>query len=87
MKQNNIRKHSLFESLLYHLLPGILIGAGYYLIVPRIQAAGYPSVMGLILTAIFILIPVELGILFWHGKRRNGMLSLKGIVLYRGKLA
>ena len=87
MKQNNIRKHSLFESLLYHLLPGILIGAGYYLIVPRIQAAGYPSVMGLIVTAILILIPVELGILFWHGKRRNGMLSLKGIVLYRQKLA
>jgi membrane protease YdiL (CAAX protease family) len=86
MKQINIRKHSLLESLLYHLLPGILIGAGYYLIVPRIQAEGYPSVVAIILTAIFILIPVELGILFWHGKRRNGKLSLMGIVLYRQKL-
>jgi membrane protease YdiL (CAAX protease family) len=87
MKQNNIRKHSLFESLLFHLLPGILIGAVYYLIVPAIQSAGYPSVMALILIAIFVLVPIELGILLWQGKGRNGKLSLKGIVLYRGKLA
>lgn len=77
----------MFESLSYHLLPGILIGAGYYLIAPRIEAAGYPSVMALILTAIFILIPAELGILFWQGKRSNGKLSLKGVVQYPQKLA
>jgi len=85
--ENDLHKHTLMESFLYHLLPGILIGAGYYLIVPRIQAAGYPSVMALILTAIFILIPMELVVLFWHGKGLNGKSSLKGVVLFRQKLS
>lgn len=62
--ENEIRRHNWFESLVYHLLPGALIGAVYYLIVPFIQAAGYPSVMALIITAIIVLIPVELGVLF-----------------------
>jgi len=86
MTQNDFRKHTLIESLLYHLIPGILIGAGYYLTVPAIQSAGYPSVMALILTAIFVLVPGELGVLFLHGKRRNGKFSLRGVVLYRQKL-
>jgi len=81
------RKHTLLESLIYHLLPGVLIGGIYYLLVPTIQSAGYPSVMALILTAIFVLTPVELGILLRQGKKRNGRLSLKGVVLYRQKLA
>ena len=79
-------KHTLVESLLYHLVPGFLIGGGYFLIVPAIRAAGFPSVMALILTAVFILVPVELGILLWRGKRRNGSLSFDGIVLYRERL-
>ena len=85
--QNEIRKHTLFLSLVYHLLPGILIGGIYYLLVPTVLSVGYPSVMALILTAILVLIPVELGILLWEGKRKNGKISLKGIVLYRQKLA
>jgi len=80
------RKHTMLESILFHLIPGLLIGGAYFLIAPAIRAAGYPSVMALILTAIFILVPVELGVLFWLGKRRNGTLSLEGIVLYRQAL-
>ncbi len=81
----NPKKHTIIESVLYHLAPGILIAAGYYLIVPFISKAGYPSVMALELTAIFILLPVELGTLFWWGKRINGKFSLKNVVLYRQK--
>ena len=85
--ENDLRTHSLIESLIYHLLPGVLIGAIYYLITPTIQAAGYPSVMALTLTAIIVLIPVELGVLLWQGKRRNGKFSLNDVVLYRRKLS
>ena len=85
--ENEIRSHTWVESIAYHLLPGALIGVVYYLIVPFIQVAGYPSVMALIITAIIVLIPVELGFLFWHGKRKNGKLSLKGVVLYCQKLS
>ena len=84
--ETSLRKHRFGESLVYHLLPGLLIGAGYYLSVPVILKAGYPSVTALILSAIVVLIPVELGVLFQQGKRRNGKYSLDGIVLYRQKL-
>jgi len=60
-----VRQHTLLESILYHLVPGILIGTVYALIVPAIRAAGYPSVMALALTAIFVLVPIELGVLGW----------------------
>ena len=81
-----LRKHNLIESLVYHFLPGLLIGAGYYLSVPAILKVGYPSVMALILSPIVVLIPVELGVLFHQGKQRNGKYSLEGIVLYQQKL-
>lgn len=84
--QKAIRTHTLLESLLYHLVPGVLIGAGYYILAPVVRQAGYPSVMALILTAVLILVPVELGILLWQGKRRHGKLSLTGVVRYREPL-
>ena len=84
--QQAIRKHTLLESLIYHLIPGILIGVGYYLLAPVVLRAGYPSVMALILTAAFILAPVELGVLLWQGKRRTGRLTLVGVVRYRQPL-
>lgn len=81
-----LRQHTLVESVLYHLVPGILIGVGYLLIAPLTLKSGYPSVMALVLAAILVLIPLELGLLLWFGKRRNGTWSLKGVVLYRQKL-
>jgi len=84
--QQAVRKHTILESLFYHLVPGILIGAGYYLLAPVVLRAGYPSVMALILTAVFILVPVELGVLLWQGKRRSGRLTLQGVVRYRQPL-
>lgn len=83
---NNMRQHTLAKSILYHLLPGIFIGAGYYVLAPVVLQAGYPPVMALILTALFILVPLELGVLLWHGKRRTGRLTLAGVVRYRQPL-
>ena len=81
----DIRQHSLGESLAYHLLPGVAIIAGYVLITPFIRRAGLPSAIGISLAVLFVLVPLELGILFWHGKKRNGIFSLEGIVLNREK--
>jgi len=81
-----VRKHGWGESLLYHLLPGVLIGAFYYLTVPEVVEAGYPSVMALVLGAVFVLVPVEMGVLLWQGKQQTGKLTLKGVVLYQHKL-
>ncbi len=81
-----IRHHSIPESLAYHLIPGLLIGLAYYLLAPVVRAAGYPTVMALNLTALVILIPVELGILFWQGRRRSGRWRLDGILVYQNPL-
>jgi len=80
-----IQQHSLGKSIAYHLLPGVAILAGYMLITPFIRRAGLPSAIGITLAVLFVLVPLELGILFWQGKRRNGKFSLDGIVLNREK--
>ena len=87
MNINDIERHTIGQSVLLHLLPGILIGGFYYAIAQPIRNLGYPSFLALILAAIVVLIPFELGFLLYQGKKRNGTISLKGIVLYRQKIS
>ena len=76
---------SFRATVAYHLLPGVVILAGYVLITPFLRSAGLPSAMGISLAVLLVLVPLELGILYWHGKKRNGKFSLDGIVLNREK--
>ena len=85
MDKSDLQQHSLGQSIVYHLLPGVVIVAGYALITPFIRRAGLPSAIGISLAVLFVLVPLELGILFWQGKKRNGRFSLEGIVLNREK--
>ncbi|MDO9085213.1 MAG: CPBP family glutamic-type intramembrane protease [Anaerolineaceae bacterium] len=82
MDHPEVKQHSLLQSIIYHLLPGILIGVFYFLVRQPIENLGYPSVMGLIMAIIFILIPFELGFLLYQAKKTNGTYSLKGIISY-----
>ena len=59
------------------------MGGVYYLIRQPLHNLGYPSMMALVLVAIFILIPVEVGILLLHGKKTTGKYTLKGVISYR----
>ncbi len=81
-----IKPHTLFESMLYHLLPGVLIGLVYYLLAPVVRSWGYPTVMALNLTSIIILAPVELGILFWQAKKHTGHFRPAELIPYWEKL-
>ena len=85
-KINSVKQHSLFHSLVLHLLPGILIGCAYFVLRPFFLNMGYPSVMALMCTIPLILIPIELGYLLYEGRKRNGRISLEGVVLYRTKI-
>ena len=85
-KAADVEQHTIGQSIVLHLLPGILIGAFYYAIAQPIRNLGYPSIAALILAAIVILIPFELGFLLYQGKKKNGTLSLEGIVLYRQQI-
>jgi membrane protease YdiL (CAAX protease family) len=86
MKAPDVEQHTIGQSIILHLLPGILIGAFYYAIAQPIRNMGYPSLAAFTLAAIVILIPFELGFLLYQGKKKNGALSLEGIVLYRQQI-
>jgi membrane protease YdiL (CAAX protease family) len=83
MQQNYIEQHSVGKSLLLHLLPGLLIGLAYFALRPLFYQWGYPSIMALMSAVVLILVPVELGYLFYQGKQKHGQFSLQGIVCYR----
>ncbi len=85
MENHQTPQHRLGTTITYHLLPGLIILIAYVLMAPTLRRAGVPSMMTLWLVCLFVLVPLELGILFWQGKKRNGKFSLAGIVLNREK--
>jgi membrane protease YdiL (CAAX protease family) len=86
MKQDQIEKHSTAQSVIFHLLPGTLVGCFYLLARRSVVNMGYPSVIALILAYAFILIPVELGYLLYQGKKKTGRFTLQGIISYRNSI-
>lgn len=85
MESTQTSQHKFGTTIAYHLLPGIVILAVYLLVTPFLRGLGLPSSMSLWLICLLVLSPLELGILYWQGKKRNGRLSLEGIVLNREK--
>lgn len=83
MEQDQIEKHSAAQSIILHLLPGILVGCFYFLVRQPVANMGYPSIFALLLAFAFILIPVELGYLLYKGKKKAGRFTLQGIISYR----
>lgn len=79
-------RHSLPLSIALHLVPGVLIVAVYLVVAePFVQAIGYPAFLGWAIAMLLALAPVQLGLLLWLGHRRNGRLSLRGVVSYLGR--
>src|SRR5215204_5800889 len=77
---NNIHLGNLSSCICY---PGAIATVVYVLTVPFFTGQGYPSITALYLPMILAVILVELGYLFYQGQRKNGSLSLDGIVNYR----
>ncbi len=76
-------QHSVGKSLTLHILPGLLIGAVFVVSAPLAMHLGFPPLFAMVSAGIL----VGLGFQLWHllneGRKRNGMWSLDGIVLYR----
>jgi membrane protease YdiL (CAAX protease family) len=85
-ENTSIKQHSLLQSVLLHLLPGILILIFFLITAPLLEKAGAPAFLALLLAIAFVLVPFQLGYLLIQGKKLNGKMSLKGIVLYRQPL-
>jgi hypothetical protein len=75
------RQHSIARSIGLHLLPGALITAFYIGVAPVVRDLGFPSLMALYLAIVFVLIPFELGYLFYRARTEG--VSLGEVVLYR----
>jgi membrane protease YdiL (CAAX protease family) len=80
------QQHTLSQTLLLHLLPGALLTIAFILLGPWVKANHLPPMLAILLPILFVLIPLELGFLYYQGYRRNVKLSLEGIVLYREPL-
>ncbi len=91
MDEDRCQQHSAIRSILLHLIPGIPIIAGLFIF----SLPFFPGslgidielrvVFGFTLSLLIALIPVQLGILFYAGKKLNGRLSLKGVVGFTEK--
>jgi hypothetical protein len=79
-------QHSIGKSLALHLLPGALIVLLFVAVAPALMRAGFPPLFAMTVVGM----TVGLGFQIWHlyneGKKRNGRLSLQGIVLFQEPL-
>lgn len=80
-EESPIEQHSIPKSILLHLLPGLLISLAFIFLSPLIRQYKLPPLLALIIPIAIVLLPFELGLLFWQGFRQNGRLSLRGIVV------
>jgi membrane protease YdiL (CAAX protease family) len=76
-------QHSLGRSIVLHLLPGVLLLVWFVITGPLAEKLGAPAFLAIMVGAGVVLIPFELGYLLYQGWRRNGKLSLEGVVQYR----
>jgi uncharacterized protein len=73
---------SVLPILLLHVLPGIGIVTFTIVFAPLVIRSGLPSGFTVLLGFLCVGMPLELGILFFAGHKRNGSFSLRGIVPY-----
>ncbi len=86
VSEQDIQPHSIWQSIILHFLPGALLLVFFVLAVPVVESLGLPLRFAAILGVLLVLIPFELGVLFYEGKKRNGRFSLRGIVVYRERI-
>ncbi len=77
-----VAQHSLPRSLTLHLLPGALVTIFFIACGPLFESWGAPAFLAIIIGIGLVIIPLELGWLFYEARKRNGTFSLEGIVLY-----
>jgi hypothetical protein len=74
------------RALLLHFGPGAGVVVFMLLITPLLIGTGLPAQLGFLGGIALIGIPLELGSMLYLGKKRNGVLSLRGIVRYTQRM-
>jgi len=86
VSKQDIQPHSIWQSIILHLLPGILLLLFFLLAAPIVENLGLPLRFAAMLGVFLVLLPFELGVLFHEGKKQNGRFSLRGVVAYRERI-
>ena len=86
VSDQDVQPHSMWQSIVLHLLPGLLLLVFFVSAAPLAKHLGLPVLFAWMLGILLVLIPFELGILLYEGKKRNGKFSLTGVVVYRERL-
>lgn len=74
-------RHSIYTSILLHLLPGILGGVAYVILVPLFKKHGYPSVMALSVAGISVAATLQVGVLL-ISRYRSRQKLFGGVIKY-----
>ena len=80
-------QHSLVQSFLLHLAPGVLVTAAFLILKVLLDSTGFPPLLAFLLVILLVDIPFMLGVVFSEGKKLNGHFSLEGVVRYRQKVS
>ena len=76
----------MVKLLSLHLIPAIIWLIFYIPLAKIASENGIPTLFVFYILVVLILLPFELGFLYYQGKKLNGRLTLKGVVLYREKM-
>lgn len=80
-------QHTVLRSVLLHLTPGAIAVLTYlYIWVPLTETFALPRQLAFVLMDVLVLLPLLLLFLFHLGWRRNGTLTLDGVVANRRRL-
>ena len=78
------QQHTIVQSIVLHLLPGLLFLPVFLLAGKFSDNLGLPKYLAPMLISFgLVIIPFELGYLLYQGKKLHGKLSLQGVILYR----
>lgn len=83
---SKVKEHSILESVALHLIPGLAGTGAYVLIAPVLMEQGYPALLGLLVAAFIVIMPIQLGILLAAAKMQTGKFSVGEVILYRQPL-
>jgi uncharacterized protein len=79
-------QHSLLQSVLLHLAPGVALASFTLLTAPTFESWGLPALFALILGIGVVIAPLELGYLSVQAHRTTGSWSPLAVVDYRTRL-
>jgi uncharacterized protein len=76
-------QHRFGASVALHLLPGLAMVLAYVFSAPLVHRWGLPIAFTGSLSILFVLVPLELGIVLYHSRRHGGRWSFASAMSYR----